>query len=90
MRRTRDGDLEQWQLRAEFARRLSRMYAVEVPLYARLLVEVPQVVDTVGIGDERVGHLAKLQQALEVRGVARKPGGLQHQHQPRATDRAGP
>jgi hypothetical protein len=38
-----------------------------------LVVEVAQVVDTIGVGDEGVGHLAELQQPLEVGGVPRQP-----------------
>jgi hypothetical protein len=38
-----------------------------------LVVEVAQVVDTIGVGDEGVGHLAELQQPLEVGGVSRQP-----------------
>jgi len=32
----------------------------------QLVVEVPQIVEAIGIGDKGVGHLAELQQALEV------------------------
>ncbi|MDI9949358.1 VOC family protein [Rhodococcus sp. IEGM 1305] len=55
---------QQWELRAEFARRLSHMYGKEVPAYTTLL-EVSQAVnDTVlsnlGAGAERLGSIARV------------------------------
>ncbi|MFC0450388.1 VOC family protein [Rhodococcus jostii] len=55
---------QQWELRAEFARRLSHLYGKEVPAYTTLL-EVSQAVnDTVlsnlGAGAERLGSTARV------------------------------
>lgn len=55
---------QQWELRAEFARRLSHLYGKEVPAYTTFL-EVSQAVnDTVlsdlGAGAERLGSIARV------------------------------
>jgi uncharacterized glyoxalase superfamily metalloenzyme YdcJ len=55
---------EPWQLRAEFARRLSRLYGREVPAYTTLLEESHAVNDTVlgrhGADAERLGSTSRV------------------------------
>ena len=56
--------VRQWQLRAEFARRLSEMYGREVPAYTTL-VDVSrevnaEVLDRSGAQAERLGSIARV------------------------------
>ena len=44
------------------------------------VVERPRMVDTVGVGDQRVGDAGEVQQPVPVGVVARQPGALQGQH----------
>jgi uncharacterized glyoxalase superfamily metalloenzyme YdcJ len=61
---TRTGSIEQWQLRAAFAARLSDMYGREVPAYTTLLDVSREVNEEVlrekGAGAERLGSIARV------------------------------
>jgi hypothetical protein len=46
------------------------------------VVEQRRVVNTIGIGDERVGHPGQIQQSIPVGVVTGQPGDLQRQHDP--------
>jgi uncharacterized glyoxalase superfamily metalloenzyme YdcJ len=70
-----------WRLRAAFARRLSDMYAVEVPAYATLLDTVAEVNEHVSRADDGAGRLGGIERvAAERHGAIRvgTPRELRH------------
>jgi hypothetical protein len=49
------------------------------------IVDIPQVIDPVRVGDQRAGHRAQVRQPVPVRRAAREPQGLPRQDQPHVT-----